>query len=156
MPDEILLIGQPRAGVVVASRINGVLAGLHEILRTWPTGVRYIHLDGDGQYQIAIEKVRKHLRGTKSKHIVVGCVNDASALAAVRAFQEAGRSDSCAVVGQNAEPDARTELRQKRTPLVASVAYFPERYGGDVAHRRGGFRLWLHRGSLPGAADFVA
>jgi len=32
-------------------------------------------------------------------------------------------------VGQNAEPDARTELRTERTPLVASVGYFPERYG---------------------------
>jgi ribose transport system substrate-binding protein len=35
-------------------------------------------------------------------------------------------------VGQNAEPDARAELREPRTPLVASVAYFPERYGDGL------------------------
>jgi ribose transport system substrate-binding protein len=128
-PDEIILIGQPRAGSVVSSRVNGVLTGIHEILPDLDGRCAVVHLDGDGQYKIAIEKVRKHLRGSKAKHVLVGCVNDASALAAVRAFQEAGRAESCAVVGQNAEPDARTELRQPRTPLVASVGYFPERYG---------------------------
>jgi ribose transport system substrate-binding protein len=129
VPDEIILIGQPRAGTVVASRVNGILAGIHEAMPDVASKCAVIHLDGDGQFKLALEKVRKHLRGSKAKHVLVGCVNDASALAAVRAFQEAGRGDHCAVVGQNAEPDARTELRQPRTPLVASVGYFPERYG---------------------------
>ena len=35
-----------------------------------------------------------------------------------RAFQEAGRAATCAIVGQNAEPDARAELREQRTPLI--------------------------------------
>ncbi len=129
VPDEILLIGQPRAGSVVASRISGVLAGIHEILPDLVGQCPVIHLDGEGQFLLALERVRKHLRESNAKSVLVGCVNDASALAAVRAFQEAGRADRCAVVGQNAEPDARTELRQPRTPLVASVGYFPERYG---------------------------
>ena len=33
---------------------------------------------------------------------------------------------------QNAEPDARAELREPRTPLIGSVAYFPERYGEEL------------------------
>jgi ribose transport system substrate-binding protein len=64
--------------------------------------------------------------------VLVGAANDASALGAARAFQEAGRAGSCAIVGQNAEPDARAELREPRTPLIASVAYFPERYGDGL------------------------
>ena len=32
-------------------------------------------------------------------------------------------------MGQNAEPEGRTELRQARTRMVGTVAYFPERYG---------------------------
>jgi ribose transport system substrate-binding protein len=133
-PDEIILIGQPRAGSVVASRVNGVLAGMYEILPDLAARCPVVHLDGDGQYKLAIDRIRKHLRGSKAKTVLVGCVNDASALAAVRAFQEAGRADCCAVVGQNAEPDARVELRQPRTPLVASVGYFPERYGDALIH----------------------
>jgi len=133
-PDEIILIGQPRAGSVVASRVNGVLAGMYEILPDLAARCPVVHLDGDGQYKLAIDRIRKHLRGSKAKSVLVGCVNDASALAAVRAFQEAGRGECCAVVGQNAEPDARMELRQPRTPLVASVGYFPERYGDALIH----------------------
>jgi ribose transport system substrate-binding protein len=128
-PDEIVLIGQPRAGSVVASRVTGILTGILEVLPELEGHCPVVHLDGDGQFKIALERVRHHLRGSKAKHVLVGCINDASALAAVRAFQEAGRADRCAVVGQNAEPDARTELRQPTTPLVASVGYFPERYG---------------------------
>jgi ribose transport system substrate-binding protein len=129
VPDEIILIGQPRAGSVVASRVTGVLTGILEVLPELEGRCPVIHLDGDGQFKIALERVRQHLRGSKATHVLVGCVNDASALAAVRAFQEAGRAERCVVVGQNAEPDARTELRQPKTPLVASVGYFPERYG---------------------------
>ena len=129
VPDEIMLIGQPRAGSVVASRITGVLTGILEVLPELEGRCPVVHLDGDGPFKLALERVRHHLRGSKATHVLVGCVNDASALAAVRAFQEAGRAERCAVVGQNAEPDARTELRQPKTPLVASVGYFPERYG---------------------------
>jgi ribose transport system substrate-binding protein len=129
LPDEIILIGQRRAGSVVASRVNGVLAGLLEVLPELAGHCPLVHLDGDGQFTLALDVMRRHMRGSKAKHVLVGGVNDASALAAVRAFQEAGRADRCAVVGQNAEPEARAELRQPGTPLVASVGYFPERYG---------------------------
>jgi ribose transport system substrate-binding protein len=129
VPDEIILIGQPRAGSIVASRVAGVLTGILEVMPELEGSCPVIHMDGDGQFKIALERVRQHLRGSKATHVLVGCVNDASALAAVRAFQEAGRAEQCAVVGQNAEPDARIELRQPKSPLVASVGYFPERYG---------------------------
>ena len=64
--------------------------------------------------------------------MLVGAANDPSALGAARAFQESGRAGTCAIVGQNAEPDARAELRQPRTPLIASVGFFPERYGDGL------------------------
>jgi ribose transport system substrate-binding protein len=76
--------------------------------------------------------VRKHLRETRARRILVGAANDSSALGALRAFQEAGRAAECAVAGQNAEPEARAEMRSPGTRLVASVAYFPEKYGDGV------------------------
>ena len=94
--------------------------------------MRVISLDGDGQFKASLEKVRRYIRMSKARHVLVGAANDPSALGAVRAFQETGREATCAVVGQNAEPDARQELRSARTPLVASVAYFPERYGSGL------------------------
>jgi ribose transport system substrate-binding protein len=89
-------------------------------------------LDGNGVLGDSFEAMRKHLRGSRSRHILVGAINDPSALGALRAFQEAGRTDACAVMGQNASPEGREELRQPGTRLIGSVAYFPEKYGDDI------------------------
>jgi ribose transport system substrate-binding protein len=130
-PAEILLLEIARAGSLPAARGRGVLAGIREVIHDaagWPV----VSIDADGQFKTALERVRKHLRETKAKRILVGAANDPSALGAARAFQESGRSEHCAIVGQNAEPDARAELREPRTPLIASVGYFPERYGDGL------------------------
>jgi len=70
---------------------------------------RTVYIDGDGQFQTILERVRKHLRESK-----------------------AGRVSECAVVGQNGEPEARCEPRVPRTRLIGSVAYFSEKYGEGV------------------------
>ena len=129
--DEILLLELARAGSLPAARVRGIVAGIRDLLHdaaAWPV----VPIDADGQFKTALERVRRHLRVTKSRRILVGAANDPSALGAARAFQEAGRSETCAIVGQNAEPDARAELRQPRTPLIASVGYFPELYGDGL------------------------
>ena len=109
--DEILLLELARAGSLPAAR---------GARRAWPAFARccttrrpgrWSPIDADGQFKTALERVRRHLRVTKARRILVGAANDPSALGAARAFQEAGRADTCAIVGQNAEPDARAELR---------------------------------------------
>jgi len=129
--DEILLIELARAGSLPRARIRGVLAGIREALRE-AESCAVTSLDGDGQFKTSLERVRKHLRASSSKHVLVGAANDPSALGAVRAFEEAGRAANAAIVGQNAEPEARAELRSPRTPLTGSVAYFPEKYGDGL------------------------
>jgi ribose transport system substrate-binding protein len=129
--DEILVLEIRRAGSVPQTRILGMLAGISETLRP-STQTRITHLDGDGQFGTSLECTRRHLRATRAKRILVGAANDSSALGALRAFQEAGCDNQCAVVGQNAEPEARVELRDPKTRLIGSVAYFPERYGFEI------------------------
>ncbi|HLK62955.1 MAG TPA: substrate-binding domain-containing protein [Bryobacteraceae bacterium] len=128
--EEIIMVEISRSGSVPQQRIGGMLAGINETLRH--TDTRITHLDGDGQFRTTLECIRKHLRTSKTKRILVGAATDPSALGALRAFQEAGRITDCAVVGHNAEPDGRAELREARTRLIGSVAYFPEKYGPGV------------------------
>ena len=129
--DEILLVELARAGSLPASRIRGAIAGIREVIREaadWPV----VSIDGDGQFKTALERVRRHLRTSRARRVLVAAANDPSALGAARAFEEAGRAGDCAIAGQNAEPDARAELRRARTPLVASIGYFPEKYGDGL------------------------
>lgn len=128
---EILLIELHRAGSLPQARIRGILTGIAEVIRI-PESCKTISIDADGQFQTALERVRKHLRESKAHRVLVGAANDSSALGALRAFEEAGRAADCAIVGQNAEPDARAELRSPRTRLIASVGYFPEKYGDGL------------------------
>jgi ribose transport system substrate-binding protein len=129
--DEILLIELTRAGSLPKARMRGMITGIGEVLRLTER-CRTISIDGDGQFQTSIERVRKHLRESKAKRILVGAANDSTALGALRAFQEAGRANECAIVGNNAEPEARVELRTPNTRLIASVAFFPEKYGDGL------------------------
>lgn len=129
--DEILLLELEKAGPLPASRLTGVLDGVRE---TWPEleQTRLVRLNGNGQFSRSLEIVRKHLRLTRGRRVLIGAINDPSTLGALRAFEEAGRSECCLAVGQNASLEARSEMRRDCTRLTGSVAYFPERYGPQL------------------------
>ena len=129
--DEVLLLEISVAGPLVRMRTNGMLAGLREVLPL-NERCRVLRLDGKGEFKTSLDQVRRHLRSSSARRVAVAAANDPMALGAIRAFQECGRAGNCAVVGQNAEPEARNELRQQQTPLIGTVATFPERYGEAV------------------------
>ena len=104
--DEILLVELSRAGSLLRTRVRAILVGIKEMLRL-PETTLVTTLDGDGQFKTALDAVRRHLRSSQSSRMLVGAANDPSALGALRAFEEAGRARHCAVIGQNAEPEAR-------------------------------------------------
>ncbi len=140
--DEIVLMELTRAGSVPRMRLTGTLVGLRE---AWPQleSCPVTFLDGDGQLGSSFEAMRRHLRTSRGRRFLVGAINDPSALGALRAFQEAGRTQDVAAIGQNASPEGRVELRTPGTRLIGSVAYFPERYGEgivrlalDILHRQ--------------------
>jgi ribose transport system substrate-binding protein len=140
--DEIVLMALNRAGSLPKMRLTGMLVGMKEIYPQLDH-CKVTYLDGDGTLGESFEVMRKHLRISRARKLLIGAINDPSALGALRAMQEVGRTDTCAVMGQNASPEGRAELRQRGTRLIGSVAYFPEKYGAeivavalDILHRR--------------------
>ena len=129
--DEIVLVALQRAGSLPQMRLTGMLVGMKEACPQLET-CRVTSIDGNGVLGDSFEAMRRHLRASRARRILVGAINDPSALGALRAFQEVGRTDACAIMGQNASPEGRAELRQPDTRLIGSVAYFPEKYGDDI------------------------
>ena len=129
--DEIILLELKRAGNLPRMRLSGLLVGINLVLPS-AAHCRVTYLDGDGELGPSFEAVRRHLRSSHSRRVLVGGINDPSTLGALRAFQEAGRAENCALMGQNASPEVRVELRQPKTRFVGSVAFFPERYGENI------------------------
>jgi ribose transport system substrate-binding protein len=126
--DEIIMLELPRAGNLPQMRLSGMLVGINLALPS-AKNCRVTHLNGDGEMGPSFEIVRRHLRNSRARRILVGAINDVSAIGALRGFEEAGRGDACAVMGQNASPEGRAEIRKANTRLIGSVAFFPERYG---------------------------
>jgi ribose transport system substrate-binding protein len=129
--ESVIMIEEDAAGPLVKLRVTGMLAGMREVLPR-SEDIPTLHIDGRGSLEYTMDMVRRHLRHVPPRRTVVLATNDPAALGAIRAFEECGRAQRCCVMGQNASREMRDELRRRDTPLVGSVAYFPERYGDEV------------------------
>lgn len=128
--DEILLLELPRAGSIPQTRLTGFLDGVREVLRQVEPHL-VVRLDGSGRFEQSWHVVRRHLRRSRARRVLIGGINDPSVLGALRAFEEAGRLDGCAAAGQGGSQEGRAELR-RGSRFLATVAYFPERYGNSL------------------------
>jgi ribose transport system substrate-binding protein len=129
--ESVVLVEEDAAGPLVKLRVSVMLSGLRELL----PGLEDAHtaeMDGRGSLEHTLQIVRRHIRNAPARRTVVLAGNDPMALGAIRAFEECGRSCACAVMSQNASLEARVEMRRPGSPLIGSVAYFPERYGDEV------------------------
>lgn len=124
-PAEVLLLGIEIAGAPVHLRLEAIETALRESLGAIP----FVHMDCKGEFDRAIEIVRKRLRAIPERRTLIAGANDPAVLGALAAFYEAARSRSCIAVGLGATPDARTEMRREGSRLIGSIAFFPELYG---------------------------
>jgi len=140
--DGLILLEWPVAGPLPHSALTGVAKGIREILPQIDEQ-RVTHLNGKGDFGESLDVMRKHLRRSRLRRCIVGAINDHSALGALRAFEESGRLGDCLVGGQNADLETRMELRRPGTRFVATVGFFPEKYGDglirlalEIIHKR--------------------
>ena len=129
--EQLLLLELPIAGSLVELRMTGFVDGLRAELPEI-VNVPALHLNGRGDFEQVLETMRQFLRRSRVKRTLIGTVNDVCSLAVLRAYEEIGASEKISVVSQNCIPEVRQELRRPGTPLIGSVAYFPERYGNDI------------------------
>lgn len=129
--ERVFLLEEEIAGPLPKLRVTGMRVGMHQVLPETEQAT-IVEVDGKGTLETAFEQMRRRLRLLRPERTVVAAGNDPMALGALRALEEAGWLDYCAVMGQNATPEARAELRRPGTRLVGSVAYFPERYGDEI------------------------
>ena len=129
--EEVVFLKRTTAGSIVQARIKGIEDGL---IRAFPRAAttRISYLDGNGEFSQSFDVVRRHFRFSQSDRILVGAVNDESAVGSLMALQQLGRTQASAVVSLGASAAGRVELRKPGTLLVGSVAFFPEKYGRDL------------------------
>ena len=127
--DEILFLDLDIAGSLPHLRLSGA----QKVLRNGLMGdCIQTHLDSRGEFVRSFELTRRHLQLVPRRRTLLTGINDYAVLGALRAFEEAGRSNVCLAVSHGGGPEARRELRLPNTRLVAAVAFFPEKYGESL------------------------
>jgi ribose transport system substrate-binding protein len=123
-----LVVGElPQSGAIPAMRTNGQIAGfLADAGPDFPKD-HIIKIDTKNTLQESFAQMTNVLpRIPEGVPIMVTAINDQSATGMLHAVQQAGREKDLIVVGMGAD---ETEALVKEKSLVASVGYFPERYG---------------------------
>jgi ribose transport system substrate-binding protein len=129
--DRVVLVEAARSSNLQA-RLTGVLIGLREVLGEIDES-QVIHLEGEAHLESSQEAMANLLRKIRpGARLLVSAFNDLSAVGALRALRAAGRENDAAVVGQNAVREVQMEIRDRNSRMIASVAYFPERYGPNI------------------------
>lgn len=140
--NKLVLLALPQSGELVVSRTDGYITGVQKVFPDF-SEEDVIEVDGEGAIEPSLAVMQDVLATLGGEaHILVGAVNDPSAVGALRAIQAAGRGEDFLVGGQNATIEARVEICNNSPVFIGSVGYFPENYGADLVQ----LALQLHHG----------
>lgn len=130
--DRVVLLETARTSTNVQARVAGVLVGLRESLGAIEES-QVVHLDGKAHLESSEAAMAELLKKIPAgERLLISGFNDVSAVGALRAVRAAGRENKVAIVGQNAAREGQMEIRRRNSRMIASVAYFPERYGPNL------------------------
>ncbi|HEX9116982.1 MAG TPA: substrate-binding domain-containing protein [Anaerolineae bacterium] len=131
--DAILLLELPQSGPVPAARMQGMLEGLQNNLKTKVADKMVFHLDSKNTQDESFKVVGDTLpKIPNAKHIVGMSINDGSGLGIIAALQAAGRQNQDIVVGQGADPSGQAEMMKPNSLYLGATGYFPEKYGSKI------------------------
>ncbi|RUT34870.1 sugar ABC transporter substrate-binding protein [Arsenicitalea aurantiaca] len=116
----------PQSGAVPAMRTNGQVAGFRAVVENFPDD-NVIFIDTKNTLEESFTQMNNVIgRIPEGVPIMVTAINDQAATGMLRAAKQAGREADLIVVGMGA--DEIQNMLDEPT-FVASVGYFPERYG---------------------------
>jgi ribose transport system substrate-binding protein len=140
------------AGQMVQSRITGAMKGVRSRLPDIPVE-SFVRMDGRGLRETSYKLVSEFLnRHPKDKHILVAAANDTSAMGAIKAARDLGRTKHVAVVGQDCLDEMMTEMRRPGSPAIGSISHEVTQYGPRLVE----LGLALLRGETVPPYNYVA
>ena len=149
---RVLLLETSAAGPIPHNRMIGALRGMRNTLgREAHDRLKVAHRDAKdteiGGYEATTEFLQQL---SPRERLLVATQNDGAALGALRAVREAGRERATAIVSQNFGPDPRVsaEIGDDDSPLIGSLAFFPEKYGSKIIPA---VLRWLSKEQVPPA-----
>jgi ribose transport system substrate-binding protein len=127
--DRLVILEEPRAGSLVAARLQGQLDRLQSVVGEIPAGKRLTLNSGNTSEISEIGMTAAFKQMPEFHKIAIVCFNDDAALGALFAARKLHREQDVVIVGQGADRCVREEMRQPGCRIIGSTAYEPELYG---------------------------
>ncbi len=128
----VIGLGIEEAGPIVQSRMSGAFGGVRSRLPKLPAEAVLL-LDGGGLRDRSQRLIKDYLRRhPRNRGILIAAATDTSALGALQAVRELKRESHVAIAGQDCIQEAIEEMRNPRSPLIASVSHEAATYGPRV------------------------
>jgi ribose transport system substrate-binding protein len=127
--DAYVSLESTAAGAANADRMGGYRDGFQEACPLDPA--KEIVLDGADRTDPALEQVSNLLPSLPGNRIVVVAINEDGILGALGAARTLGRDADIIYSGQGTDPSIWKDVACN-PQYIASVAYYPERYGRTV------------------------
>lgn len=130
--DLVLIMEEPRGGTLPAARTYGEIDGLQKVLGKIPERKR-MRLNSGNRIETSRDSVKKALQIYPEFHrfALLG-FNDDSAMGALLAARDLNREKDVVIVGQGVAPVIREELRDPKSRIMGSTAFWPEQYGENI------------------------
>jgi ribose transport system substrate-binding protein len=127
--DRVIIMEEPRAGALPASRTAGQLDGLESRLGKISPD-QQIRLNCANTVEISEAETRAALKRLPNFHrLVFLAFNDDAALGAMEAAVHLGREADVSIVGQGADRRVRSLMELPGSRIIGSTAFLPEQYG---------------------------
>jgi ribose transport system substrate-binding protein len=127
--ERILILEEPRAGALPASRIAGQLDGLQASVGEIPPE-KQVRLNCANTAEISAAETRAALECIPdARRVAILSFNDDAAVGALEAARQLGREQDVVVVGMGADRRVREILHQPGGRIIGSTAFSPELYG---------------------------
>ncbi len=130
--DRVIIMEEPRAGALPASRTTGQMDGLESRLGKISPELQ-IRLNCANTVEISEAETRATLQRLPNVHrLVILSFNDDAALGAMEAAVHLGREADVIIVGQGADRLVRNLMELPGSRIIGSTAFLPEQYGSRL------------------------
>jgi ribose transport system substrate-binding protein len=129
--DTLLLLGSPRAGRTIQSRLVGASQSIQERLGPLPVGA-ILQLDGGGDEATSQAAAATAFASRSRKRVLVVGINDESAIGATEAARQTSSDLEIAIVGHGGGGEITDIIANPNSPCIGTVAFHAERYGTDL------------------------
>lgn len=130
--DRLIVLEEPRAGALPATRIQGQLQGLQSVIGDIEAE-KIIVLDSGNTSEKSEMQMTNTLQACLHKHkIAIIPFNSNAALGALAAAKKANRENDVVLVGQGGDKRLRQKIREANSRLIGSTAFRHENYGQQL------------------------